>query len=248
MAFRNAASLVNTASGASCAVPVSSIGIQLGDLLLFFAGTANSGKAFAYPSGFSAVPGLSNINCTLNGSAATFGVAYKVATSTEVAASTLSVSTTDSPGWMVGHVRAYSGRNTSSPFSAVASTADTAASGNPLAFSLTGLTAIAHDDIVCGIIISNNTQTNSTFDTPPAGFADGVVLDQSGFNPNLGFCDRVDAAAGATGTLTGDIATFGGTYGYGGYVISLAKSASGVVPGPGAMSGGMRNMSGGMRG
>jgi hypothetical protein len=225
-AYRGAASTVNATSGNSCVVTVSGIGIQLGDVLLFIAGTANNSKTFTYPTGFSAVPGLSNINITSNGGG-TIGVAYKIATSTEVSASTLTATTSDSPGWLACHVRDYSGRNTSSPFSAVATTATTAATGNPLNFTLTGLTAVAGDDVVSIVGINNATEA-TTYTTPPTGFANTALLDNGGnFNPNFAAADKVNVSAGATGSLTGSIATFGGSYGYAGYVISLAVAGGG---------------------
>lgn len=228
MAYRGGASQVNTASGTSCAVTVTGIGIQLNDVILIIPGTANSAKTFTYPTGFIAVPGLSNISITSNGSG-TMGIAYKIATSTEVSASTLTTTTNDSPGWMSCHVRVYSGRNTASPFSEVSTTGTTAATGNPLNFTLTGLTAVAGDDIVA--VVGINATEATTYTTPPAGFANTALLDNGGnFMPNFAVADEVNSSGGATGNLTGAVATFGGSYGYGGYVLSLAApSASGIA-------------------
>lgn len=227
MAFRGSASTVNASSGNTCAITVSGIGIALNDIILFFA-SGGGNDTFTYPSGFTAVPGLSNIRVNAAGDGE-LGVAYKVATSTEVSATTLTVSTNQSPGWMGGHIRVYSGRNTSTPFSAVSSTANTAASGNPLNFTLTGLTASAGDDIVQIVAVSFGTEATS-YTTPPSGFANSAILDNGGnFQANLAAADKVNSSGGATGNLTGAVATFGGSYAYGGYVLSLAApSASGV--------------------
>jgi hypothetical protein len=235
MALRGAASQANTVSATTCAVTVTPISIALGDILLFYAVGAGSGTAtITFPVGgatWARPPGLTKTNGGSTGN--TFDVAYAIAGATEVAASTLTF-TSNQNDFQTGHVRAYSGRNTSTPFSFVNQAVNTTAVSPPVPFSIASGTAAAGDDIalVFGLPSTNSADT-ITISTLPAGFGNmgGAHGAGAAFSQSVAFCDFVNNPGGALGTLTGAInATSGATFGYGGFIISLAQAGAGVAP------------------
>lgn len=234
MALRGVAGQANTSTSTSVVVTVSGIGgtgPQLNDVVLFFMnGGGNFGNAaLTPPSGFSAVPGISSQLVGGAGSQGSVRVMcwYKVAGASEPSTYT---ATSDTNDFQTAEVWVYSGRNTSSPFTAVATTSNNATNASPITLAFTGLTAAAGDDIAVLFGNSNwNTNAPSFSVTPPSGFADSNVFfaASTAFTPPvLGF-DEVNASAGATGTL-GGTETFSGPTdaSYGGYVLSLASGGA----------------------
>lgn len=235
MALRGAQSQANIVSATTCAVTVTPIGIALGDIILFYGSGAGSGTAtFTFPTGgatWARPPGLTKTN---NGSTGgTFDVAYAVATAVEVAASTLTF-TSNQNDFQTGHIRAYSGRNTSAPFSFVNQAVNTTAASPPIPFSVPGGTAAAADDIALVFGLPSTAATDTiTISTLPAGFGNmgGVHGNTAAFSQSIAFCDFVNNPGGSLGPFTGNInATSGATFGYGGFVISLAAAGGGGTP------------------
>jgi hypothetical protein len=109
-ALRGTAATANSSTASSISVTVSGIGgsgPQLNDIIIIFIeGGGGSSQTFAYPSGFSAIPGLSNIALTTGN---TVGVAYKIGTGSEPSSYSIGYSTTD---YLAARVWCFSGRNT----------------------------------------------------------------------------------------------------------------------------------------
>jgi hypothetical protein len=229
-ALRGVASQANTTSATTCVVTVTPIGIQLGDIILFYGVGAGSGTAtLTFPTGFARPSGITKTNGGATGN--TFDVAFKVATSTEVSATTLTM-TSNQNDFQTCHIRVYSGRNTTTPFTAVNQVSVTTQVSPPVAFSVPGVTAAASDDIALVFGINNTSATDTISITPPSGFANGGGLHGAGagFSQNAAFCDFVNNSGGATGTLTGSLNnTSAGVMGYGAFVISLAAAGGGPV-------------------
>jgi hypothetical protein len=216
MALRGQATQANTTTNASVVV-THGISIQSGDIIILTVnGGGGNANTFTWPSGFGAITGLTNIGLDTSGGC-TCGINYKVAGGSEPSTYTVSSSATD---FLTLHIRVYSGRNTSSTFTATAQTARTAWTGSGKA--LTGLTAAASDDIVF-LAWYNNNGTGYSGYIQPTGFGNasqigGVVT----FSPAAGVADFVNNSGGATGSLGfsqggSSLPTF-----YGGYVASLA--------------------------
>jgi hypothetical protein len=219
-AFRGSAGQANATASTTVTVTVSSIGIQNGDIVLFFMNANTASGTLTQPTGFSAVPGISQniISNTVS------MVWYKVAGASEPSTYTATSSASDIH---TGEVRVYSGRNTASPFTAVATTAE-AFLTSPGSIALTGVTAALGDDVVWLVGNASGSGVATPALTNPSGFANqNIFYDATAFSPPILSCDSVNVSAGATGTLTGT-ETWSPLAAYGGYVLSLAKAAASV--------------------
>jgi hypothetical protein len=232
VALRGFAGQANTTTSSSVTVTVSGIGgsgPQSGDIVLFFmnGGGNNGASTLTPPSGFSIVTGTSNevLNSNTN-----ITVWYKVAGASEPSSYTATSSVTD---YHTAEVRVYSGRNTVSPFTAVATTANAGPFASPMTISAAGVTAAAGDDII--LLLANNNAAGNAGDaalTAPSGYANTAVYNAAvNYSPPVLCCDQTNAPAGATGTLTAT-ETWGTTgatfsYVYGGYTVSLAAASGG---------------------
>lgn len=225
MAFRGSA--VVAGSGTTQTVTVTGIGIQLGDIVLLSLTEAMTNTP-TFPAGFAQVPGTSP---AVNDGNSHNIVFYKVATSTEVAASTLAVTGVSFGGALT--CRVYSGRNTSSPFTTQSQTAHGTAAAFPVTFSITGLSATAGDDVVVFVgeqITAGSTAATLSY-TPSAGFANGVLANDI-ITTNAQWTGSSDIlnTSGSTGTIAGSIAVTSGAgpgqTGYLAQVISLAQAAT----------------------
>ena len=219
MALRGTAAHINSGVSTTNAVTVSGIGIQLDDVVILAAVWVGTGATFTLPSGFATIPGLSNQNVA--GTQTMMALAYKVATASEPASYTV---TSSSNNLSIVRCRVYSGRiftPTTSIFTAVSSTANTAGT-TPITYALTGVTAAASDDVV-EFVANQYYQGNPPGFTQPPGYANSF-LDQAGVTdvPILASCDYQGAPAGLTGTNGGRYTNASSGLAYAGYQISLA--------------------------
>lgn len=226
MALRGIANQANTTTSTTCVITVNGIGIQLSDIVLLFINGGGSGtNVYTYPSGFNAISGLAGVN--IGGGSTTMGCAYKVATGSEPSTYTITSNQTD---FMTGHCRVYSGRNTSSTFTATSSTGPTSTPSFPISYSATGVTAAAADDVVIWLATVGGNTTGETLGlTGPTGFGNqGSIYGNVQFSPRIAYADYVNNPGGATGALTGSWTdpTGGSPISYGAYVLSLAASVS----------------------
>jgi hypothetical protein len=206
------------------------LNIQVGDILLLFANAGGTGTAtITYPSGFAAVQSLTNINIATGNQTA--GVHYKVATLSDTTAASFTI-TSNVSSWQTGLLRVYSGRSTTSPFTASAQTGPVNSVTNGSSFSVTGLTAAANDDIELVFPwVGTGTGDFLTWTTVPSGFAaSGNVNAAGAFSEEFATANYVNNPGGVTGTITGTITDhLGGTQSYGAYVISLAQAPVPVI-------------------
>lgn len=217
----------NALQGSSIPVTVSSIGIQANDVVIVFA-AQGGGNTLTLPTGFSAISGLTSLS--VNGNVSCI-IGYKIATGSEPTSYTV---TSNGNDFFAAQVRVYSGRNTSSPFTAQAQTASTALSGaSPTSLAHTGVTAAAGDDISVYTCTDNSTvNSGNTYNfNAPSGWANAITafLTGNNFAVPVGSADDTNAASGATGTITPTLTWTGSLPGadYGGYVVSLAAAAGG---------------------
>lgn len=202
--------------------------ILANDIVGIFANGGGAGNnTFTYPSGFNAVPGLSNIN--IDSGFNTLGIAVKVAGGSEPSSYSVSSSSFDALS-LRGFV--LRGRNTSSPYTNVATTASTSVGTFPLSVSMTGLTAASGDDVVLLLGATGNASGAGEVQTltGPTGFTDqGAGSGQNAFSAPVAYADHLNVGAGGTGTLTATWSSTqtGSPLAYGGYVISFAKSGGG---------------------
>ena len=226
-ALRATFSQANTTTGTTCVISGVS-GIQANDIILAFGSSGGSSAVTVTPpSGFAAIPGLSNQGMATLG--ATLWNEYKIAGGSEPSSYTFTLNQND---FHTCQIRVYSGRNTSSPFSAVAATAASTNSAMPISVSLTGLTAVASDDVVQIVGVGGVSVTDTLSFTQSAGFGNLVSSVVTTANSKQVFgADEINVAGGATGTLTGTLSesSSGHSTQYAGYVLSLA---AGTAPAP----------------
>lgn len=236
MALRGIANQSNTTTSTTCVVTVSGIGgsgPQLNDIILLMINGGGGGtNTITFPSGFNTITGLTNIN--IGAGTDTMAIVYKIGTASEPATYTVTSSAND---FQTVQCRCYSGRNTTSTFSATAQTNSTAAGNTPLTCAITGLTAVANDDIVLLMGNSNNNTVAASGCglTVPSGWAnESTGFGAVAFSTPVYGCDFVNNSGGATGTLAPVItaSTLYSVNAYAGYVISLAQGSVGPPPSP----------------
>lgn len=223
MALRGTANAVVDPSATTVTLNVVSIGIQQNDIVLLRLDAGGSGTLTpTFPSGFAAVPGLSNQN--VNGG--THSIAYKVAGASEPSTYVITPGNTS---LQAAECRVYSGRNTSAPFTAVAATAPSA-TALPGTYSATGVTAATGDDVVVMYAVEGpNSGDPKTFSTP-TGFANPLTTDNGQlFDPSLFSADHVNVSSGATGTISTSVTDISNkTLTWGAYVIAIASGGAGA--------------------
>ena len=233
MAYRGGAVAPAGGTESSITVTVSGIGIQSGDIVVLFGVFGGGGTLTpTFPTGFSAIPGLSTVNCNNQ----TMAAAYKVAGSSEPSSYTVTPGSNDYLSLLCA---VWSGRNTSSPFTAVATTVGTNTSSLPQTLSVTGLTAALSDDIGMFVGMAGTGNGQSYSFTPPSGYSNGQISTAAVYyNPAAASATNLSVSAGATGTLGGSINASGGANTtYGGYVLSLAAGGGGPTVHPYMMMG-----------
>ncbi len=196
-----------------------------GDIVVFCANQSGVPTGtFIWPSGFSAISGLSNID-NINSNDA-IGCNYKVAGASEPTSYSVSGG---SGAYTSGVIYVLSGRNTTSPFGAISSTGPIAHANFPITLAVTGVTAASGDDVIEYIGFGGSYQTSDTFTfTAPSGFTNaGATYGTTSYTPLAAYCAKANAS-GATGTLGGtmtDTANTGAAYAA--YVIAVAPASSG---------------------
>jgi hypothetical protein len=227
MAFRGSQAVLNTASATTVvftvvdftpAVP------QTGDIIEVLIMGGGGATSITPPSGWIEVPETTGITTA---SGTLLNVFHHVFSGSDTTY-TFTVNQNDFHG---GEARAYSGRNTTSPFTAVSQTGPVSPGTNPITFATTGVTAAAGDDIVIfnGVNGLGNTTQTLTY-APPSGFGNvsAPALTVS-FEQAIADSDFVNNPGGATGTLGGTLTNSRGATAaqYGTYVLSLAAAAAG---------------------
>lgn len=233
MALRGSATQVNTSPSATLSIAVSGIGgtgPQLNDIIvLAFSGGGGGGSAetVTFPTGFLPVTGLPAMYGAMTG--ITYAVAYKIGTGSEPSSYTVGASLTD---YMTVDCWVFSGRSITAPFSAVAATSETAFPASPATLALTGLTAVAADDVLELAFLGYNPGFSGgslvASLAAPAGYSNA----RTDFDPPTSFsqvlagCTLINAAGGATGT-NGGVVTYSGAGGsplvsYAGFELSVA--------------------------
>lgn len=234
MALRGTAAAFTTGLATSVAV-THGISIQSGDVVILEASISNANVGTpTFPSGFSSTLGsttLGALSIPANAQNACTGyIAAKIAGASEPATYTV---TGLSNRWQLV-CRVYSGRS-ATPFTVAAVTTSPVADATvPITLAITGITANAGDDLVLFIPGSgeNGGATDDTL-TAPSGF--GNVRNDTGgsanpFTPMVWSCDKLNVAAGATGSLGGTInGQAGDKTAYGAWLISMA---TGTPPAP----------------
>lgn len=216
MAFRSSAK-ANATSGSVTATPPS---VVAGDLLI---------AHFNHDSGSNPTPS----GWTLIDSDTYFpdgqvgAIYYRVATGTD--SFTFS---SDTGFGMALTVSAYSGRDTSSPFSATAvKTVNSSNNSSPVSVSMSGITASAGDDIV---VVCGGDQPSDVARWS-ASTISSYTLRQNQVNED--YCSAItlqtrdNVSAGATGSLAFTFTRTGGSDGLGylGWVLALKAGAGGIT-------------------
>lgn len=173
------------------------------------ASTTGAAPTFTLPSGFSTIPGLADQSCS--GDETMMGLAYKVATGSEP---TTYVVTSSTAGFSTVVCRAYSGRNTVSPFTAVAATANQV-NNAPFTYALTGLTPAGSDDVV-QFVGNQFYQGSAPNCNAPPGYANALTSFATTTNvPIIGSCDYQGATNGVVTGTNGGLFTCGTLTGLG---------------------------------
>jgi hypothetical protein len=214
------AQVVITVSG------IGGIGPQLNDLVILQV-IAGSGQT-ASCTGFSNVPGLSAIALTDSGQSYAI-LLYKIAGAGEPSSYTITLSGNSQP--IAADCNVFSGRNTSTPFTAVNQVAP-AAGPFPISIPITTVTAAAGDDLLFVCADGSNKGSNTSALTPPSGFTG--TLDTNAIlataYTTVHSCNQTNVSGGATGTITGTITSASGANtNPGGFLLSIAQAASASV-------------------
>ncbi len=250
MALRGTTSYASSAAGTSGTITYAGANaIQAGDVIVAIVYQQLSGiAAYTDPSGWT--PGSSiSLPDTRIGSGNNYHVAVKIAGSADAGTPSYTWSTAYSGYWMI-QLRVYSGRVNSSISAAFPNNVATpaGASGNtPYAYSLTGLTANAGDDLIAAVVTNGSGGSNLGSATAISGFSNAISsIDVGGALGGVVMSlDKVNAAAGATGTLTASITTTSAeTITPIGFVMALPQAAAAPTPKP-VLSGGKLLISGG---
>ena len=197
-----------------------------GSIVVIGIAQGGNGTGAATLSGFSTIAGLSVLSLPTS-AASHFTALYKVAGGSEPTSYTV---TLNSSNFAATTVWVFTGRNTSTPFTAESGTTAGATAATPLSIALTGVTAATSDDILWIAALSNsqgNGYPGPTF-TPPSGFSSALTeTSTTSFTVGAVGAVKANVSSGATGTITGTMAyTGGGSNSWGGYVISIAAAGA----------------------
>ena len=218
MAWRTNSGTANSGTGTT--VTVTQSGIQLNDIVLLVGMCGGSGTLTPTSPGFSAAPSLSNVN--VNG--ATFYALWKLAGASEPGSYVVTPGDTD---YFTCQLVAASGRNTGSPFTAVASTGVQGPTTLPTTYAANAVTAALGDDVLVfyGVEGANSSDT-LTFGTP-SGFSNTLdTANNATFNPSQFTAYMANVAAGSTGTISSSVSDTGSkSLHWAAYTISLAAAS-----------------------
>jgi hypothetical protein len=245
MALRGTTGNAPTAAATSNAITYAGAGnIQVGDLIVLITHLVNasSGGTFTDPSGFTAggslSPALPDVFNSVTG-ADYIHIAVKIAAGGDTGTPTYTTNSSLAAGHWQQQIRVYSGRVNSSiaaAFNNQVATAVSASTSTPFTYNLTGLTALAGDDVIAvveGGFPSGNSG-GSTWGTTITGYANALNNYDSTYNfaGFLSSLDNTNVSAGATGTLGGAITATGGNTQVAalGFVMSLPQAATPTPP------------------
>jgi hypothetical protein len=227
MAWRGSAGGTSVTSGTTVVITVSGIGgvgPQLNDIIILQA-NVTAGATISCP-GFSVIPGLTTIPLTDSGQQYPVAL-YKVGGASEPSTYTITASATS--GVIAADCNCFSGRNTTSPFTAVNQVAP-AAGPFPISVAIPGVTAAAGDDLLYLAADGANKGSNTSALTAPSGFSGTLDTNATlaAAYTTVHSCNQTNVSAGATGTITGSITSASGANdNTGGFVISIAAASGG---------------------
>ena len=235
MALRGFTSAWTTTNANSASITYAGAqNIQVGDLIILDTVYRAGGfHPVTDPSGFTPGANLTPPLADQNLSNSNHHIAVKIATAADAGTPTYTQSGSY-PGSWSQQLRVYYGRvNTSvaAAFSNTAATAVGASGSTPYTYDITGVTALAGDDIV--VLTGSPFLTAYALSAAISGYGNlSVAQYVSGSQAFIGGLDRVNAPAGATGTLVESItaSTQVGGLVPGAFVLSL-PAANSVRPG-----------------
>ena len=196
MAFRS----VGTGTTATSGAPTTNApaGVAAGDIVLQFLWTNAQTLAITWASGFTLVAEANGAAPNRDNGKSQLHVAWKLATGSEPGTY---VNSSAAAQWM-GFAACWSGRNTTSPITASATTA-AAGTTSPVTYALTGVTAASGDDLIWFPGEFGSIAGTAVW-TPPSGFTSQISYQPGGTtSPAQNLSTKDGVSAGATGTLTG---------------------------------------------
>jgi hypothetical protein len=215
MAYRDSTTATGNSTTPSVAVPA---GAAIDDIAILKVNFDNSTGTVGFPAGFTS---FATLRCTADGH--TTACAWKRLTAADSGTYDITLTGIAASNW-VCQASLYSGRHTTDPPVAATTTQNTAAA-SPVSIALTGVTAVAGDDIewlsgpdVTALNVGNG-------HTEPGSY----TKDEDTENGWANMCcaHRNNVGAGATGTITGSFALSANTAGFNGFVIRVPAAAGG---------------------
>ena len=209
--------------------------IAVGDLVIV--ATYQNGGTGAFTvtgpgASFTAGTALSpTVGGTVNGNQ--WGINVAIAAAGDVGTPTYATSSSVGGGSYVQQILVYSGRVHTSIAAAYGNSAQSTQAtpgSNPYTYAMTGLTALANDDIIIVNPIGPATGTGQTFTTSASGYTDMLDTTVGTTNtPALNSLDSLNVAGGATGTINVQFTATGGSANnwlVGGFVMALPASSA----------------------
>jgi hypothetical protein len=197
--------------------------VALNDIVVQFIWTNGSSNPITWASGFTLILEVTGTAPNRDAGQSQLHAAWKLATGSEPGTYVNSIVGSDS--WQ-GFAACWSGRNTTSPVTASAST-NASGTVSPVTYGLTGVTAAAGDDLIWFPSEFGGVSGTAVW-TPPTGFTSRITYQPSApSSPGQNLSTKDSASSGATGTLTGTETGQDGDIV--GLVIALAQGGAGNV-------------------
>lgn len=213
MAFRSSSQANSNGTAASWTKPSAA---AADDICILFASTDISGKTCSTPTGFTAITALDH---TGPDGHTTFAF-WKRLDGSE--GSTFTATFSGSASDWECHAACWSGRDTGNPPVFTETTPNTSANSSPVSIALTGVTALAGDDLAW-LSALDPVSLGAWSHTPPSGFTEATDHSASWCANSIAYQDNV--SAGATGTITGTGTSAGNTAGFAGWVVRIPTGA-----------------------
>lgn len=224
MAFRSSASAISATGGTLTATPA---GVSTGDYVM-----AAWSEALAVTTGVATVTTPSGWSLYVDmgggqGGGGSMGV--RIFDITSYSGQTFSF-TGSGADQTVLVTSCWTGRSTTAPRTANATTPFTTQQTSPISLSINGVTAAANDDIAVFSFIDQNTGTDRWSSSAITLYTQQQNTFALDFNSHLGFQTRNAVGAGATGSLAITLTRTTGTdtSGRAGATFAIAAAASGV--------------------
>ena len=239
MALRGITGSTNPSGTAiSNSLTYSGSAIQVGDLMILATCYAPGGTTtFTDPSGWTQGSALSPaLADVLINSSSILHVIVKIAAAGDTGTPTYVTADAGAFGGRWNQqLRVYSGRvNTSiaAAFNNQGGTAAGATLNTPYTYSINGLTALSGDDIVVLTAVNVISAAGGTYTAPITGYANTLVVNTNAIPAPMIGLDKVNASAGATGTLSQVITDSAGASSIipASFVLSLPQAAAGAAP------------------